>query len=361
MDVIADTIHDLSKDPRRNRILCGGQGCISTIGGSVGKNVVKYYSTAANAGRENDYNRTLFDALGPTLIDTFTMLTHGSVKRPFDLCRRRTSNPKNLQMLENIRTRQMMHSPRHMASSDAYVDDKGNMCTLEYKLANTDLKHFFGNCELCRSENEVVRVLCDMLFKINDKFLRIMHSKGLFHMDIKTENLVLLVDKMSNVQMRVIDFGLMLNIDKQFDEFPVRGTHITMSPLSNIQSLMYQDTGLTWANISKEKIRYALDAFWGHVDETSKYELIVRLWGDEDDYLNMLLEQARKVPRVLLAHKRQIRRPMMTLLRKCDDYGVVLTAIELFPSIIKNEDYVLRLKNMISYRPNRMKSNNRPS
>ena len=309
--IIRDALRRITRALQQNpELLCGGVGCMRASGKGV---ATKVFVDKDAAWKENKINGVLKRKLGIELLERFTMLTVASVKKTRGgICR--TPSAKHQQLLVD------MVKKKHGEKS--FVDDRGNLCTLKYKLANSDVSKLLKVCWGCGAEN-VKTLLCSMVLAINDEFFAVMHENGMYHMDIKTENLVMLLTDVP--QMRVIDFGLMVDVDVDDVErnFPLHGTSSVMSPV--VLYINSRDRHPEWGLDDVESDRFeirlgrVLERYW-----KASYGSVIDLWGDKIAYIAMVRDVVRRLDRV-----RYDRAGARYLLKKHDDYGVALTCIEI--------------------------------
>jgi serine/threonine protein kinase len=326
-DAIAIALREIKKE-KRDGWLCGSQGCIPAKTRS--KSVKKYYTTPNNARLENDHNALLIRRVDRALLDRYTMLVKGSVKRTRDLCKTNVERvASNREILDGLRSRSTNHEK-------TFVDENGNMCTLQYRLATSDVDRMLRRVKGGDVHSGVGKLLCEMLLEIDATLFQAMHAAGLYHMDIKPENLVLMdVGGARPIEMRVIDFGLMLDFAsrKEYAYFPRRGTHITMSPAGNLSAFLVAEKR-PWSSITPDDVEKALRHYWGgvHGSGRSKFGLVADMWGDREDYKRMVAEACGGMDE----HLKDMD-AVRGLLLNCDDYGVVMTCVDVFPGVGKTE------------------------
>lgn len=305
---------------KKRGISCGGYGCmdLETRPGTV---ATKFFKQSRGAIEENENNKLIAKVIDKRLLSKYTLFIDKSIKSSKTLC-------------ENIKGRsdsELMNRLAQASRYESFSPDSKQICTLEYLMGNGDLDNMvedlvrtckdngFGLDGACAS---FTKVLIKQILQINDKFLAKMHDKGLFHMDIKKENLVLLMSE-NSVSVRVIDFGLMEVLQDEYDKFPTQGTRMLMSPVSLLWSDRHhpQTFDEVLRNRWRTRVVNAILILFGDMNLSTNKEV-------GNTYFAMIASVMELVPSCLKNKSK-----MKYLLKKCDDYSIFITCIELWPNI----------------------------
>jgi len=173
--------------------------------------------------------------------------------------------------------------------------------------------------------------LVQLLLTLHRNFVTVMHKRGLWHTDIKLENLVLTTDR-----ARLIDFG-MAQLFKDGMTFPTfEDIGHNMSPLTVLATIAILD-GTEPKRF--EDIAEALVHAWG----SDRYTTVTRIWGGSGAYLRMVSNAFSE----LVSDNYAIGHHNKWMMNKCDDYGMAFAVLDLCPDTVLTPNHLTQVRKML--------------